>query len=148
MSRVVLGVIGICLALMSGFCSVAFVAALAKPNPGDSPVTFVILTPIALAFTAAGAWMAYANLRRRPVGVPASDFEREQSILRLAEDEGGRVTVAGVAASCHISVAESKQALDRMAAGGVALMHVTDDGLLVYEFPGLRDEEKQSPQVD
>jgi hypothetical protein len=76
---------------------------------------------------------------------PATPAERERRILRLAERGRGRVTIPEVAARCAMTVAEAKSELDRLAAAGVAQIQVTQNGVLVYVFPGfLSDEEKAS----
>jgi hypothetical protein len=74
---------------------------------------------------------------------PSSPAERERRVLRLAERERGRVTVPEVAAQCGLSIAEAKTELDRLVSEGVADLHVTASGILVYVFVGfLSDEEK------
>jgi hypothetical protein len=74
---------------------------------------------------------------------PASAGERERRVLRLAEQERGRVTIPEVAARCHMTIDESKTELDRLVLHQVAEIQVTASGVLVYVFPGfLSDKEK------
>jgi hypothetical protein len=64
-------------------------------------------------------------------------FEREQKVLQLAAANGGRLSVAQVAAGCQLGVAESKAALEQMCVHGVAEVQITDGGDIVHEFAGL-----------
>jgi hypothetical protein len=48
---------------------------------------------------------------------------------------------------CDLTIAEAKAELDRLAAAQVAQIQVTQNGVLVYVFPGfLSDEEKARAQ--
>jgi hypothetical protein len=74
---------------------------------------------------------------------PANAAERERRVLRLAEQEHGRVTIPEVAARCTMTFEESKTELDRLVLHQVAEIQVTASGVLVYVFPGfLSDKDK------
>jgi hypothetical protein len=78
-----------------------------------------------------------------PPAPPTSAAERERRVLRLAEQERGRVTVPEVASRCGMTIAEAKTELDRLVLHQVAEIQVTASGVLVYVFPGfLSDSEK------
>jgi len=78
---------------------------------------------------------------------PATAAERERRVLRLVEAEHGRVTIPEVAVRCGMTIEESKLELDRMVLHGVAQIHVTENGVLVYVFSGfMSDEEKAQAQ--
>jgi hypothetical protein len=94
-----------------------------------------------------GGWLARRNLGGPRGGAPHSEFEREQAILALAETSQGLLTIAEVAAHCHISLDDSKRALDRLVLQRVADPRVADNGTLVYAFPGfLSEQEKASAE--
>jgi hypothetical protein len=76
-----------------------------------------------------------------PAAAPAASPENR--VLRFAEKEHGRVTIAEVAARCDLTVSEAKAILDGFVVQEVAALHVTDGGVLVYVFAGfLSDEDK------
>ena len=67
-------------------------------------------------------------------------------MLRLAEQEHGRVTVPEVAARCHMTIEEAKTELDRLVLHQVAEIQVTGSGVLVYVFPRLPVRQGQGPR--
>ena len=85
------------------------------------------------------------NAARRAAGQDRADeavaavdpvaAEREQRILGVAEKEQGRVTVLEVASRCDLTSGEAKALLDDLVLRGVAQLHVSEDGVLVYVFP-------------
>jgi hypothetical protein len=147
--RTLLGAVGALVALFSLMLVGAFVAELAAGGDGRTSVgAYVFLIAVFVVLAVGGAWVARSQLWAAP-GRPGyrpprlSDAEREQRILDFAEQEGGRVTVAEIAARCDLPVDDSKVALDRLVAQGVAELHVAERGVLVYIFPGfLSDAEK------
>ena len=58
----------------------------------------------------------------------------EAEILRLAMNEGGRLTAVEVATSLGLTPETAKEALDSMVTRDVADMAVTDRGVIVYTF--------------
>jgi hypothetical protein len=142
-----LGAVGIGIALFSGFFVAAAGVELAT---GKSDTTTGVLTGLLVFFLGtgvAGAYLAWAMLRRRQPGPTAAprttDADRERQVLLFAETEQGRVTITEVATHCEMSVAEAKHTLDRLVSQQVADIHVSDGGVLVYVFPGfLSDDDK------
>jgi hypothetical protein len=67
----------------------------------------------------------------------------EARVLALAEAMGGELTVDATAAHCGLGVIQSKAILDRLVIENGAQLQVTDDGVLVYSFPGLAKRHKQ-----
>ena len=79
---------------------------------------------------------------------PATEAERERRVLRLAEQEHGRVTVPEVAARCNMTFEESKAELDRLVLHDVAEIQVTASGVLVYVFRGFLSDKDKAGATD
>ena len=79
---------------------------------------------------------------------PADEAERERRVLRLAEQEHGRVTVPEVAARCGMTFEEAKTALDRLVLHQVAEIQVTASGVLVYVFRGFLSDKDKAGATD
>jgi hypothetical protein len=59
----------------------------------------------------------------------------EKEILRVAKEEGGRITPAMVALKTSLTTQEAETILQEMAKRNYAAMHVTNEGRVEYEFP-------------
>jgi hypothetical protein len=79
---------------------------------------------------------------------PPTEAEREHRVLRYAETERGRVTIAEVAASCDMTVAEAKGTLNRLVTMEAATICVAESGVLVYVFPGFLSDEDKARATD
>lgn len=79
---------------------------------------------------------------------PANQAERERRVLRLAEQEHGRVTVPEVAARCTMTIEEAKTELDRLVLHQVAEIQVTASGVLVYVFHGFLSDKDKAGATD
>ena len=62
----------------------------------------------------------------------------QRRVLVLATENGGTLTVTEVAASLDLSLSSAEEVLDRMDDGLRVRSEVTDQGIIVYEFPELR----------
>ena len=62
----------------------------------------------------------------------------EKEILQLAKSEGGTVTPALVALHTSLSIEEAEEILQSFVKKSYAVMQVTDDGRVEYEFPEFR----------
>ena len=73
--------------------------------------------------------------------------ETERKILRVAQQEGGRITAAIAALKTDLSLDKAEEVLQDLARRGHAAMQVTDDGRVEYTFPEFmrRDE---PPRLD
>jgi hypothetical protein len=69
--------------------------------------------------------------------VEPDSADRERAVLRLAEEEQGRVTVLEVAGRCNLTVDEATKLLDGLVLREIARQQVSEVGVLVYVFPGL-----------
>lgn len=90
-----------------------------------------------------GAWtgilwvaaLGWALMYRNPKSSVAEQKERE--ILRLVQQKGGKITPFEIAAETKMSLDESKSELDRLCETGLAEVHLTEDGNLIYSFQGI-----------
>ncbi|HUW40453.1 MAG TPA: hypothetical protein VMV90_05545 [Rectinemataceae bacterium] len=71
---------------------------------------------------------------RRKLGPAERKAEAERSVLRVAQERGGRVTPALIAIGSELSLEEAERVLQSMVAKGHALMQVREDGRIEYEF--------------
>jgi hypothetical protein len=85
---------------------------------------------------------ARRGLRPAPVPRPAlnpnPEVDLELRVLRLARHQRGRLTITLTASELGLPVAEAEAQLDKLTAAGHADIDVTDDGVIVYDFPSLR----------
>lgn len=65
----------------------------------------------------------------------------EQAILRVAQENGGRLTVAVASVRTGLSLRKAQKVLDRMCRDGHAERDVSREGAYLYVFPGLRSNE-------
>lgn len=159
--RIVHGVsvaIGVGVALLgAGLLASAVIDLATGGNPETPRPTLVGLIVLFVAMTWWGFRGAWPELGPRPLArrllawreagqgprVKPTDpavrmvAEREQRVLSLAEKEQGRVTVLEVAGRCNLTADEAKAQLDGLVLRKVAELHVSEDGVLVYVFPGL-----------
>jgi hypothetical protein len=64
--------------------------------------------------------------------------QMQRKVLMLATEKGGTLTVTEVAAQMNISLPAAEKILDEMDDGFRVRSDVTDQGIIVYEFPELR----------
>ncbi|MFN8635776.1 MAG: hypothetical protein U0893_18160 [Chloroflexota bacterium] len=173
MDRALLGAAGIGIALFGGTFLVYFISMLASGGDGKTrPGVYMGLIVMFAGLLAIGLYLAWRSFIARPptsgqsrpgagpargssrsdranpgqppaTPRPATDADREQLILHLAEREGGRLTVVEAATHADLTVADAKAVLDRLVLQQAAQIQVTTAGVLVYVFPGfLSDDEK------
>jgi hypothetical protein len=68
----------------------------------------------------------------------------QSEVLRLAGERQGRLTIVEVVEQFAVTPEEAKTALDALALEGMADFAVTDSGMVVYDFPELRQLEDKS----
>lgn len=143
LARKLLGALGVVILLVSLLFLAVFVGQLFGESKTERPVLIGLV--IFFAGTAvAGGLLARSGFRQPPTSPRLTDFEREHRILDRAHALGGRVTVAEIAAECDLSLEDSKRLLDRFAVTGAATVLVTDDGIMVYDFPGFISKEQKA----
>src|SRR4051812_11649072 len=72
-----------------------------------------------------------------------SEREKEQAVLALAANVGGRVTMVEVAGKCDLTIGEAETILNNLAAHGAVEMLIAEDGTVVYDFDILTKKEKE-----
>lgn len=73
--------------------------------------------------------------RALPAAHQASKFELDDSmILRLAKRRGGKLTVDELARQTSLTPEQAKARLEQFHLKGKTELHVTDAGVIVYEF--------------
>ena len=82
-----------------------------------------------------------ASERRAPFGVqnPFGKRSLDSRVFRLADRNGGRVTVSQVVMETGMSLEQTEAYMDQLCDGVRVRMEVSDGGLVTYEFPELTD---------
>lgn len=149
--RAFFGTLGVLVALVSSFFVATALVEIAGGAHGKTPMS--VLVGIAVFFggtAAAGGYLARRMFRRagRVAPVATSAEVAEKRVLALAAKLGGRTTVAEAAARCGLTVADSREVLERLASQGVAEILVADDGTIVYAISGLLTPEAKAAAAD
>jgi hypothetical protein len=63
------------------------------------------------------------------------EADAEKQILRAAHEANGRLTASIAALKTNLTIKEAQGILERMTREGHAVMNVTNEGLVVFEFP-------------
>ena len=87
---------------------------------------------------AAGTSTAWWGIQARETRRRAIMDRLQRRVLLHATEQGGTLTVTEVAASLDLSLAAAEGVLDSMDDGLRVRSEVTDEGIIVYEFPELR----------
>ena len=87
---------------------------------------------------AAGTATTWWGLKARDDRRRAVMTRRQQQVLQLATKKAGTLTVTEVAASLNMSLSVAEGVLEGMDDGFRVRSDVTDEGIIVYEFPELR----------
>ena len=85
---------------------------------------------------------------RREVQPPPLDPEKtlENTILKLARKFRGQLTPLELAANSSLSLEEADKSLENFVRKGYANMRVTDEGTIIYEFPGFLQFDAPNPR--
>jgi hypothetical protein len=144
--RILLGVLGVGIAIFSTFFVMFAIGDLV--TGGDGKTTKGVLLGLLGFFAGTGLvgvklmMMGFrSDTKRVPQEPELTEFEKEQRILAFAGSKAGHVTPTEVALNCRLSLKESEVTLNRLVKQGAAEVQITDDGVMVYTFPGflLRD---------
>ncbi len=124
-----------------GLVSLVFVAAavgdLVKGSAKTPPGVLVGLLLFFLGTAYAGYRLARGSSKdKAEVAAERAAFE-EQALLKAAEKNGGRLTLAEAIALSGLSLARCKAVLERFSASGVAELDFDPESNVVYRFPGL-----------
>jgi len=79
---------------------------------------------------------------------PPDDPEKslERTVLKLARKFHGQLTPLELAANSQLSLDDADSALENFVRKGYANMKVTDEGTIIYEFPGFLQFDSSNPQ--
>jgi predicted RNA-binding Zn-ribbon protein involved in translation (DUF1610 family) len=89
-------------------------------------------------FGAAGTATVWWGLKAREDRRHAIMARLQRQVLLLATEKSGTLTVTEVAASLNMSLSAAEEVLGRMDDGLRVRSDITDEGVIVYEFPELR----------
>jgi len=87
---------------------------------------------------ALGTATAWWGLQARETRRRAIMARLQRRVLLHATEQGGTLTVSEVAASLDLSLAVAEEVLDSMDDGLRVRSEVTNEGIIVYDFPELR----------
>ncbi len=142
--RILLGVLGGLVFLFCLFCVIAAVGDLASGK--EEPAKMIGL----MVFFGGAAYGGYRLMRhgfaKVTSAVTLEPGEREQRVLALASSAKGRLTIAEVALLPGFDVDSARETLDRLCQKDVAILEVSNVGVVVYTFDGLRPGEKETAQ--
>jgi hypothetical protein len=148
--RAFLGVLGVIIALFSSFFVATALVEIVGGGDGKTPAS--VMVGLAVFFggtTVAGGYLARRMFRRAGRVAPATTAEvAEKRVLALAAKLGGRTTVAEAAGRCGLTVAESREVLERLVTQGAAEILVAGDGTMVYAISGLLTPEAKAAAAD
>lgn len=101
---------------------------------------------------------SFSPAQKPPPAIPASHQQRdaqpsvdpekklENTILTLARKFRGQLTPLELAANSSLSLDEADKALENIVRKGYANMKVTDEGTIIYEFPGFLQFDASNPR--
>ena len=89
-------------------------------------------------FGAAGTATVWWGLKAREDRRHSIMARLQRQVLLLATEKSGTLTVTEVAASLNMSLSAAEEVLGRMDDGLRVRSDITDEGIIVYEFPELR----------
>ena len=131
--HILLKMLGYGVALFSAYCIVVFAAILFDGEEDEAGSTIAAIA-FFVGTMALGTYMVRASRRHK-------NEKREQQILQLAADKGGRITAEEVAMPSELSVEECRKMLDGLCLQGAAQLQVTAEGVMEYLFSGLATAE-------
>jgi hypothetical protein len=84
-----------------------------------------------------GARRLTNDRRDTRASIAAQAQAAEKQLLRAARDHGGRLSAVSAALRTSLSIAEAEEMLEHFAKTGNAVMNITPDGRIEFEFPDL-----------
>jgi hypothetical protein len=89
-----------------------------------------------------GAWLLFERFRTDPSAATRRERLRaetiESEVVRLAGEKDGKLTVIEVVSALGLPPADAQVVLDSLVRRSVADIHLTDSGLIVYDFHDVR----------
>ena len=96
---------------------------------------FAIIGVLPLLIGVRKAIKLRGKLKRLQAQRPA---QLERTVLKLAGDLGGVVTVVQIASAGGLTLEDAQSTLDAMTAKGYVAQNITESGVIEYEFPSLK----------
>ena len=118
-----------------GVAIMLFAALMVIVGVANGAVEAIVSGTVAGALGTGTLWWGIQAREARRLAIIA---RLQRRVLLLATEEGGTLTVTGVAASLNLSLSVAEEVLDRMDDGLRVRSEVTNEGIIVYEFPELR----------
>ena len=117
-----------------GVAVILFAALMVTVGVADAAVEAVVFGTVAGALGTGTLWWGIQARETRRRAIMA---RLQRRVLLLATEQRGTLTVTGVAASLNLSLSAAEEVLDRMDDGLRVRSEVTNEGIIVYEFPEL-----------
>ncbi len=121
---------------------VLFAALMVSIGVASLEVELIAVGSVMGALGTATAWWGVQARETRRRAIMA---RLQRRVLLHATEHGGTLTVTGVAASLDLSLAAAEEVLDSMDDGLRVRSEVTNEGIIVYEFPELRHRPSLEP---
>ncbi len=142
LSDILILLAGLALCLFGALFAVGGLANAIEPPEGQSAAVFVLLTLfLGVVPFVGGMWMCVWSRRRSKMRLVES---QERLILQLAQQRGGRLTVADVALNTALSSNQAQLLLEQYHLDGLSRVGVSDGGVVEYTFQGLVQEGTES----
>ncbi len=108
-------------------------------DPENTSVWTYVLATLFLGIlpSALGLWICR---HARQKGKRRASEAAERTILQLARERNGKLTVADVAMNTSLSSSKAKEALDQLDLDRLADMHVSESGVVVYHIHGVGED--------
>ena len=110
-------------------------------DPGETSVWIYVLTTLLLGILPAALGLWICRLAKQRGKKRTREFA-EHTILQLARDRGGKLTVADVAMNTSLSSSEAKDTLEQLHLDRLADMDVSESAVVVYHFHGIGEGTK------
>ena len=117
-----------------GVAVILFAVLMVTVGVADGAVEAVVFGTVVGALGTGTLWWGIQARETRRRAIMA---RLQRRVLLLATEKGGTLTVTRVAASLNLSLSAAEEVLDGMDDGLRVRSEVTNEGIIVYEFPEL-----------
>lgn len=140
--RRALGALGVIVALFSSMFVIMAIGDILGGNnyKASLGVVWALLVFFMGTLTSGGLLARWGFAQPRPEEPVLSENEQIRSVLQLAKQSQGTLTLLEVAAETQLSLPQSKVLLEDLVTQQIAQMVLRDDGVIVYAFPEFQPE--------
>ncbi|MDJ0839025.1 MAG: hypothetical protein QNK37_21065 [Acidobacteriota bacterium] len=132
--------IGLCLIGWGGITALGGTLQFLNPDHEMSLITYLVqLFILGVLPMGAGGWLSYYAVNESKGSEKA---ESERLVLLLAEERGGKLSAAEVAAHSRLTSEEASRILESLHGNSICEMQVSEGGGIFYNFPGLDEARK------